>query len=69
MDEDIAKEIIRVRLLKATEVAEILNVSKAMAYQLMKQHKISTVRIEGARRVRPVDLISYIEQNLTPTIY
>ena len=69
MDEDIAKEIIRVRLLKATEVAEILNVSKAMAYQLMKQHKIPTVHIEGARRVRPVDLISYIEQNLTPTIY
>ena len=67
MDEDTAKAIVRVRLLKATEVAEILNVSKAMAYQLMKQQKIPTVRIEGSRRVRPDDLILYIEQNLTPS--
>jgi excisionase family DNA binding protein len=54
------------RLLKATEVAEILNVSRAMVYQLMQQRKIRTVRIEGARRVRLADLKLYIEQNLTP---
>ena len=57
-----------VRLFKAKDVAEILNISKAMAYQLMKQRKIHTVHIEGARRVRPADLKLYIEQNLAPSI-
>jgi excisionase family DNA binding protein len=55
------------RLLKATEVAEILNVSKAYAYQLIQQRKIRSVKIGGARRVRPVDLDLFIEENLTPT--
>ncbi|MGD8457028.1 MAG: helix-turn-helix domain-containing protein [Anaerolineales bacterium] len=62
------QSIDRVRLLKATEVAGILNISRAMAYQLMQRQKIRTVHIEGARRVRPADLKSYIEQNLTPAI-
>jgi excisionase family DNA binding protein len=53
-------------LLKASEVAAILKVSKAMAYRLMQQGKIRTVHIESARRVRPSDLEEYIEKNLTP---
>jgi excisionase family DNA binding protein len=54
------------RLLKAQEVAEILNISKAFAYHLIRQGKIRSVAIEGARRVRPEDLRLYIEENLTP---
>lgn len=54
------------RLLKATEVAELLNISRAFAYRLMKKGKIRTVFIEGARRVRPKDLHRYIEDNLYP---
>jgi excisionase family DNA binding protein len=53
------------RLLKAAEIAEILNISKAYAYQLMKQGNIRTVKIGGAVRVRPCDLEIYIEENLT----
>jgi excisionase family DNA binding protein len=53
-------------LLRATEVARILNVSRAMAYQLMQRGEIRTVRIGAARRVRREDLNRYIETNLSP---
>jgi excisionase family DNA binding protein len=52
------------KLLKAIEVAEVLNISKSMAYRLMQTHEIPTVSIGKAKRVRPVDLDSYIHQNL-----
>ncbi len=51
-------------LLKATEVAEILNISKSMAYRLMQTREIPTVNIGNAKRVRPVDLHNYIHANL-----
>ena len=54
------------KLLKAIEVAEILNISRAMAYRLMQTRQISTVRIGKARRVRPIDLQNYIKANLVP---
>jgi excisionase family DNA binding protein len=54
------------RLLKATEVAKILNISRALAYQLMQQRRIDTVHIRGACRVRPADLKKFIEENITP---
>ncbi len=53
-------------LLKATEVAEILNISKSMAYRLMQTREIPSVSIGNAKRVRPVDLHNYINTNLTP---
>ena len=53
------------KLLRASEVAEILNISKAFAYQLMQQRKIRTVVIQAARRVRPEDLRLFIEENLS----
>ena len=52
-------------LLKAEEVAQILNVSRAFVYHLMKHGKLRAVVIEGARRVRPSDLKMYIEENLS----
>ena len=54
------------RLMTAVEVAKVLNISRAFAYQLMKRGKIPTVFIEGARRVRPEDLRAYIEACLRP---
>jgi excisionase family DNA binding protein len=54
------------RLLKAVEVAQILNISRAFAYQLMKRGVIRTVFIAGARRVQPEDLTTFIEANLYP---
>lgn len=54
------------KLLKAMEVAEILNISKSMAYRLMQTQAIPTVSIGKAKRVRPKDLDTYIHQNLSP---
>lgn len=52
-------------LLKAKDVAEILNISRSLAYQLMQKGKIRTVRIGNARRVRFADLKTFIEENLS----
>ena len=64
MDKILQTEPLPERLLTAVEVANVLNISRAFAYQLMKRGKIQTVFIEGARRVRPIDLRTYIETNL-----
>ena len=58
------EETILHSLLKATEVAEILNISQSKAYRLMQTRELPTVSIGTARRVRPVDLHNYINQNL-----
>ena len=63
-DMELHDSVLRVNtLLKAKDVAEILQVSRAMAYNLMQRGEIPTVRIGKARRVRPEDLISYIKNN------
>ena len=63
-DMEFHNSILRVNtLLKAKDVAEILQISRAMAYTLMQRGEIPTVRIGKARRVRPEDLISYIKNN------
>lgn len=54
-----------VPLLKATEVADILNISLPMAYKLIQTGEIRAVQIGKGRRVRPQDLRQYIESNLT----
>jgi excisionase family DNA binding protein len=64
-DKEFQDNVLRVNtLLKAKEVAEILQISRAMAYTLMQRGEIPTVRIGRARRVRPEDLIKYIENNI-----
>jgi excisionase family DNA binding protein len=68
MDEIVAYPRPTEKLLKAMEVAEILNVSRAFAYRLMQNGKIRTVAIEGVRRVRQEDLAVYIESRLSPPI-
>lgn len=57
------------RLLKAAEVAEYLNISRAMAYRLIQMGKLRSVKIGGALRVRPMDLVKFVEDNLTNEIY
>ena len=59
------EETILHSLLKATDVAEILNISRSMAYRLMQTSEIPTVSIGSAKRVRPVDLNNYINDNLS----
>ena len=53
-------------LLRANDVAEILNISVPMAYRLMQRNEIRTVKIGKSRRVRGEDLNSFIENNLSP---
>ena len=63
-DMELHDSILRVNtLLKAKDVAEILQVSRAMAYNLMQRGEIPTVRIGKAHRDRSEDLIKYIDSN------
>ena len=50
------------RLLKPADVAEILQVSKAHAYVLMKRGEIPSVRIGKIVRVRLEDLERYLNE-------
>jgi excisionase family DNA binding protein len=52
------------RLLKPCDIAEILNISRSFAYQLLQSGAIPVVRLGKACRVRPQDLDEYIERNL-----
>ena len=52
-------------LLKATDVAVKLNVSKAYVYKLLKIGDLPSVQIGYAVRVRLQDLWEFIEANLT----
>ncbi len=54
-------------LLKATDVAMFLNISKSMAYRLMQTGEIPTVSIGNAKRVRPIDLHNFINANSSET--
>jgi excisionase family DNA binding protein len=53
------------RLLKAADVARILNISKAMAYRLIQQGALPVVRINHAVRVKPSDLAEYVQRART----
>jgi excisionase family DNA binding protein len=52
------------KLLKGNEVARLLNVSRSFAYLLMQSGHIPTVRLGRSIRVRPQDLVEYIEKNI-----
>jgi excisionase family DNA binding protein len=69
MNEKTTQVSVEMKLLRATEVAQILNVSRAFAYRLMQQGRIRTVVIAKTRRVRPADLQDFIENSLVPSAY
>ena len=50
------------KLLKAKEVAEILQVSRSQAYRLMSQGEIPTVHVGNSVRVRRGDLEIFIKK-------
>ena len=52
-------------LMKASEIADRHNISKAFAYKLIKQGDIPCVVIGSSIRVRSEDLELYIRENLT----
>ena len=61
------QEVHTEKLLKATDVAEILNISRSMSYRMIQTGLIRSVNIGSARRVRPTDLVDFITSNLTPS--
>jgi len=52
-------------LLKAPDVAKILNISRPMVYSLTSTGELPSVRIRGSIRVRQVDLDEYIRKSWT----
>ena len=52
------------KLLKGNDVARLLNISRSFAYNLMQSGQLRTVRLGHSVRVRPKDLIEYIEKNV-----
>ena len=63
-EKEFQENVLRIStLLKANDVAEILKISRGIAYNLMLRGEIPTVRIGKCRRVQPEDLIEYINKN------
>ena len=57
------------KLLKAIDVAEILNVSRALAYRLIQKGDIPVIRINSSVRVRPIDLEHFIQRCLSDSYH
>ena len=57
----------REKLLNVSEVAEILNVSKAFVYKLVGTGELRSIKIGTAIRVRRVDFDNYILNCLSPS--
>lgn len=51
------------KLLNGNQVAEILNISRAAAYNLMKRGQLPSVRFGRSVRVMPGDLELFIQEN------
>jgi len=53
------------KLYRGSDVASILGISKALAYRLLAEGAIPSVRFGRTVRVRPEDLENFIKKNLT----
>lgn len=60
----IAEYIDSKKLLRPTDIAGILNISRSFTYLLLQSGAIPTVRIGKSCRVRPQDLEAYILANI-----
>ena len=48
------------KLIKGTEVAELLGISKALAYQLLESGEIKSIRFRRTVRCRPSELEKFL---------
>jgi excisionase family DNA binding protein len=53
------------KLLKASDVANIMSISRSFAYQLLETGQLPTVHLGRSVRVRAEDLRVFIEKNTT----
>ena len=51
-------------LLTAQDIAQMMQISKSMAYQLMQKGNIKTVKFGRSVRVRPIDLDRFIKAGI-----
>ena len=51
------------KLLTVADTAEILGLSIAKIYELMKQDGLPSYKIRGARRIRPSELQAWLAQH------
>ena len=51
------------QLLRPDDVARMLNISKSLAYRLLEQGQIPTVRFNRTVRVRQADLDAFVERS------
>jgi len=51
------------RLLKPGEVAEMLNISRSLVYQLIRSKEIPIVKIKSTVRIKPSDLALFVNAN------
>lgn len=49
------------KLYRIREVAEFMSLSRSKVYELVRTGKMSSIRIDGARRVRGCDVHAFIE--------
>lgn len=54
-----------IRLLRVSEVAEMLAVSSAYVYLLIQRHKLPAVLMGRSKRVKQEDVNAYIDANTT----
>jgi len=50
--------------MKAEDVAQVLNLSKAMVYRLVQRGELRCIHIGTAVRIRPSDLEDYVANNI-----
>jgi excisionase family DNA binding protein len=55
------------KLLTVADTAEILGLSIAKIYELMKQDGLPSYKIRGARRIRPSELQAWLAQHVEGT--
>jgi predicted DNA-binding transcriptional regulator AlpA len=63
MNENFNENLIVDQLLKAKDISKILNISRSMAYRLLDEGIIPSIRINQAVRVHPKDLANFIDAN------
>ena len=58
---EVSESLPRINLLKASDVAQILNVSRSLVYRLLQEGQIPAIRINTTVRIKLKDLEEFID--------